>query len=88
MIQQQTDTLTPRVLIDGYERAYKSVYGRTPNIQHVGGQWYYVNGETVHRLALMAEIGRLREQMQQRQSRYQPEDRSVVQRLIARLRGL
>ncbi len=88
MLQQQTDTLTPRVLIDGYERAYKRVYGRAPNIQHVGGQWYYVNGETVHRLALMTEISRLREQAQQRPPRYQPEDRSVVQRLIDRLRGL
>lgn len=87
MIQQQTDTLTPKVLIDGYERAFARVYGRPPSIQHVGGQWYYVNGETVHRLALIAEIGRLREQAQ-RAPRYQPEDRSVIQRLIARLRGL
>lgn len=87
MIRQQDDTLTPQVIIDGYERAYERVYGRLPSAQHVGGQWYYVNGETVHRMALMAEIGRLREQAAQRK-RFQPEDRNMIQRLIARLRGI
>lgn len=87
MAQQQTDTLTPKVLVDGYERAFRRVYGRPPNIQHVGGQWYSVNGETVHRLALIAEIARLHEQAQHT-PHYLPEDRGIVQRIIARLRRL
>ena len=80
-------TLTPDVIVSSYERAYRKVYGRTPRIRHVGGQWYYIGDETVHRVTLMAEIVRLRHQARE-QSPYAPPTRSMVQRLISRLRSL
>ncbi|MAS37028.1 MAG: hypothetical protein CL610_23715 [Anaerolineaceae bacterium] len=80
-------TLTPELIINGYERAYRKVYGRDPRIRHIGGQWYYINGETVHRMTLMSEIVRLNDLAKQ-QSPYAKPTRSMVQRLIARLRGI
>ncbi len=79
-------TLTPQIIAHSYERAFREVHGRDPQIRHVGGQWYYINGETVHRFALLNEITRLRDLAQQ-QRRTQA-DRSVIQRLIAKLRGI
>ncbi|HLV35324.1 MAG TPA: hypothetical protein VKY59_09435 [Spirillospora sp.] len=80
-------TLTPHLIVEGYERAYRKVYGREPRIRHIGGQWYYVAGETVHRVTLLAEIMRLREIARQ-ESPYAPPSRSMIQRLIARLRSI
>jgi hypothetical protein len=80
-------TLTPNLIVDSYERAFRRVYGREPRVRHIGGQWYYINSETVHRVTLLAEIMRLRE-LAREQSPYEPPTRSMVQRLIARLRGL
>jgi hypothetical protein len=48
-------------------------------------EWYQVNGETVHRLTLFGEISRLRSLAQQQ--RLAKTDRSIVQRLIAKLRA-
>ncbi len=79
-------TLTPQIIAAAYERAFREVYGRDPQIRHVGGQWYYINGETVHRFALLNEITRLREQAQQQQR--SKADKGMIHRLIARLRGI
>ncbi len=79
-------TLTPQIIAESYERIYREVNGVPPTIRHVGGQWYYVNGETVHRSALIMEITRLQEMAEiQRRTRT---DRSVIQRLISRLRRI
>ena len=66
-------------------------------------EWYTVNGETVHRMTLFSETARLIELAKQQQaaqlaqqaaqqaqqSQRKPlADRSMVQRLIARLRGV
>ena len=80
-------TLTPRYVVENYRRAYTSINGREPFVRYMGNHWYDVNGETVHRSTLMEEIARLR-MMSQRQNMKSNADKSVIQRLIARLRSL
>jgi len=79
-------TLPPRYVVENYRRAYTVVNGREPFVRYMGNHWYNVNGETVHRSTLMEEIARLR-MMSQRQHIVKA-DKSVIQRLIARLRSL
>ena len=79
-------TLTPELIIHGYVRAYRKLYGREPRIRHIGGQWYYVGGETVHRVSLLNETLRLH-QLAPQQSSYAAPNRGMIQRLISRLRG-
>ena len=79
-------TLPPRYVVENYRRAYQVVNGREPFVRYMGNHWYNVNGETVHRSTLMEEIARLRNQSQ-RQHMVKA-DKSVIQRLIARLRSL
>jgi hypothetical protein len=79
-------TLTPELIVHGYTRAYRKVYGRDPRIRHIGGQWYYVGGETVHRVSLLNETLRLH-QMAPSESSYATANRGMIQRLISRLRG-
>jgi hypothetical protein len=81
-----TTTLTPRQIVESFFRAYKLVHNREAHVTHISGDWYRVNGEIVHRITLLGEISRLHH-LAQRQ-RLINADRSVVQRLIARLRGL
>ncbi len=92
-------TLTPQFIVDSFQNAYRQVYGRDAQVVHMFAEWYTVNGETVHRMTLFSETSRLRElakqqqaaqqvQQAQQQSQRKPlADRSMVQRLIARLRG-
>jgi hypothetical protein len=79
-------TLTPSLLIESYQRAYRHVHGRSPVVRHQFGEWYYVNGEIVPRSTLLVEITRLRSLAQKQ--RLQATDKSLVNRLIARLRGI
>lgn len=79
-------TLTPNAIIDNYRRAYKMVHNHEPHVNHISAEWYQVNGETVHRITLFAEITRLRGMAQQQ--RLANTDKSLVQRLIAKLRGV
>ncbi|MBI1281967.1 MAG: hypothetical protein GC179_27830 [Anaerolineaceae bacterium] len=88
-------TLTPQYIVDSFQSAYRQVYGRDAQVVHMFAEWYTVNGETVHRMTLFSETSRLRElvrvQQSQQTQRPQPRpaaDRSMVQRLIARLRGV
>lgn len=76
----------PRYVVENYRIAYVSAHGREPAVRYMGNHWYYVNGETVHRLTLLEEIGRLRS-MPPKQP-FRRTDRNVVQRLIDRLRAL
>lgn len=85
-------TLTPRSITDAFKSAYRQVHGRDPQVVHMFAEWYQVNGETVHRVTLFGEISRLRglahyQQQQRQQQRKSTADKSVIQRLIARLRG-
>jgi hypothetical protein len=84
MVAQENATLTPQVIADNFRRAFHKVNGREPQIRHLGGPWYYVNGETVHRVALMAEITRLRDLVR----RPDTADKSMIQRLIDKLRRI
>ena len=94
-MQQYNDdatTLTPRSIVDAFQRAYRQVYGRDAQVVHMFAEWYQVNGETVHRVTLFGEISRLRglaqyQQQQRQQKEKATADKSVIQRLIARLRG-
>lgn len=84
MVTQENATLTPQLIADNYRRAFKQVNGRDPQIRHLGGPWYYVNGETVHRVAVLAEITRLRDLVK----RPGMGDKGMIQRLISKLRGM
>ncbi|MBZ0291667.1 MAG: hypothetical protein K8L99_03785 [Anaerolineae bacterium] len=85
-VPSHSDTLTPQLIIHNYIRAYYEVHGREPHVRHIGGQWYYLNGETVHRMAIFNEITHLRET-----AHYQRKvqtNKSIIQRLIVKLRGI
>lgn len=79
-------TLTPHSIVENYRRAYQQVHSREPYVNHLFAEWYQVNGETVHRVTLFGEISRLRSLAQQQ--RLAKTDKSLVQRLIAKLRGI
>lgn len=81
-------TLTPHSIVESYGRAYQKVYGRLPRVRHVSGQWYCVGDETVHRLTLLTEIERLREEARQLNPFASSPNQSMIKRLIARLRTL
>jgi hypothetical protein len=78
------ETLTPQDIAEGYMRSYHALYGRQPSVRHMGGYWYQINGEIVHRTTLTSEMFRLRKLAQQQK----PIERSIVQRLITRLKSL
>jgi hypothetical protein len=84
--EDTSSTLSPNTIMEHYCRAYKMVHGNQPHITHISAEWYEVNGETVHRITLFGEITRLRGLAQQQ--RLAKTDKSLVQRLIARLRGV
>lgn len=79
-------TLTPQIIIESYQRAFQQVHGHQPGVIHVGGQWYRVGGELIHRVTLLQEITRLSE-IAQRQTLPRT-DKSLIQRLIFKLRGM
>jgi uncharacterized protein YdaU (DUF1376 family) len=81
----QDPTVQPAYIMDSYRRAFHLVHKREAHIAHMFDDWYQVNGETVHRLTLFREITRLRELAQKQ--RFGTADRSVIQRLINKLRG-
>jgi hypothetical protein len=82
--EDHSSHLTPEQITDYYRRAYRMVYNRDPQVAHAFAEWYQANGEIVHRITLFAEITRLRDQAQK--ERLKQADRSVIQRLIARLK--
>ena len=90
MLQQTMagDSIVPQNLIHNYEKMFRMAYGRDPHARHIGGQWYYVNGETVHRVALVAETARLQHLAQVRNPFLVVPTKSLINRLITRLRSL
>ncbi|HEX2906082.1 MAG TPA: hypothetical protein VHO69_04435 [Phototrophicaceae bacterium] len=79
-------TVKPKQVMETFRRAYQTVHHREPLITHMFDDWYSVNGETVHRLTLFGEITRLRELAQK--NNLLTSDKTVIQRLISRLRNL
>ncbi|HLU10964.1 MAG TPA: hypothetical protein VK003_14935 [Oceanobacillus sp.] len=86
MVLCDDPTLPPRYVVDTYRRAYEAVHGREPAVRYMGNHWYSVNGETVHRITLMEEIGRLRESS--KKPNLMRADKGLIQRLISRLRSI
>jgi hypothetical protein len=78
------ETITPQDITTSYTRSHEALYGYTPQIRHMSGYWYQVNGEIVHRSTLTAETLRLRQLVQKRNK---PET-GLIHRLIARLKTL
>lgn len=85
MIAYDDPTIPPRYVVENYRQVYSRVHNREPLCRYIGNHWYSVNGETVHRATLMEEIARLRGLAQK--PNLMSTDKSVIQRLIARLRG-
>lgn len=85
MLSRDETGPSPNIIVESYERAYQQLYGREPQVRHIGGPWYYVGGETVHRIMLLSEVKRLREELDQRKPK---PSRGVIQRLIAHLRSI
>ncbi len=79
-------TIPPREVVDSFRSAYVSVNNCDPQIFYRGNHWYMVNGEAVHRVMVLRETWRLRG-MAQRQS-LKNTDKSILSRLINKLRGL
>lgn len=73
MMQYDHDvtTLTPRHIVEAFQRAYSQVYGREAQVVHMFAEWYTVNGETVHRMTLFSETARLRDLAKQQQEQQQ-----------------
>jgi hypothetical protein len=78
--------VTPREIIETFRSAYKLVNACDPVIVYRGNQWFIVNGEAVHRAMVIREIARLRG-LAQKQTMKQT-DKSILTRLIAKLRGM
>lgn len=77
---------SPQAIVEHYRQAFLRVHHREPLVRYMGNHWFYVNGETVHKAVLIGEIDQLQD-LARKQLIFKAE-RSVVQRLIARLRGL
>ncbi|MCK6578883.1 MAG: hypothetical protein L6Q98_12330 [Anaerolineae bacterium] len=78
--------ISPREIVESFKFAYAKVNNCDPIIVYRGNHWYIINGEAVHRTMVMREIARLRG-VAQRQTLHNT-DRSILTRLINKLRGL
>ena len=79
-----TAVVSPKEVLKRYQHAFYNLHGKTCRSRHLHGEWYQINGEIVHRTTLEAEIDHLHTLLRQKQ---RPQ-KSVVQRLIDRLRNL
>lgn len=79
-------TITTDQVIKHYQRAFKLVYGYEPRVYYLRQQWYRVNGELVHHRVIMDQIAHLR--YLARKKRMKTHNRTTIQRLIDKLRGL
>ncbi len=74
-------TLTPKHIVDAFQRAYKQVYGREAQVVHMFAEWYTVNGETVHRVTLFSETVRLNDLAKQQAIIAQKQQEQFVQQM-------
>lgn len=79
-------TLTPQDIAEGYMRSYYQLHGRQPKVQHMGGYWYRINGEVVHRSTLVHEIINLRQLIKEQKKSGLP--KGIIQRLITRIKAI
>jgi hypothetical protein len=79
----------PRYLAEIYRQTFTRLHQHEPVCQYLGNQWFNVNGEMVYRAMLIDEIARLQELCQtiSPQRHIITADKSIIKRLIARLRG-
>jgi hypothetical protein len=86
------DENTPsRHLVDFYRQSFTRIHHRPPYCRYLGNKWFDVNGEMVHRSMLIEEIERLcdlYESTPEYLRNVHTTDKSVITRLIARLRRL
>ncbi|MFN8371610.1 MAG: hypothetical protein U0694_01850 [Anaerolineae bacterium] len=85
-------TATTADLVTEYTDAYEQANGWKPRIEYKGNGWYQVDNEVVHRSTLLQEIGRLRtqyrEQKAQEESYEAQRKKSLISKLIAKLRKI
>jgi hypothetical protein len=74
-------TLTPKDIVDAFQRAYRKIYGREAQVVHMFAEWYTVNGETVHRMTLFREISRLNDLVKQQAIIAQQQQEQFVQQM-------
>jgi hypothetical protein len=79
-------SIPPREIIETFKLAYSKVNSCDPIIVYRGNQWFIVNGEAVHRQMVIREIARLRGLAQKQTLRHA--DKGIINRLIAKLRGM
>lgn len=72
-------------LSEAYLDLYAQVHGQHPSLQYTGNHWYIVNGETIHGSMIERELEHMREQLRRQAQRSR---RSMIQRLIGKLRGV
>lgn len=56
----KTCNLTPGDAVKQFRAAFKTVFGREPDVTYLGNQWFRVNQELVHRRTLIEQIEHLR----------------------------
>lgn len=80
----------PRYVAEIYRQTFLRIHQHEPQCLYLGNHWYNVNGELVHRAMLMDEIVRLQELLESVAPRRSliTADKSIIKRLIARLRGI
>ncbi len=92
MVYSSEVTLSPASIAQGYVDLYERIYSRSPQVVYMGNSWYRINGELIHRSVLLTEIDRLRDlnadQFPMLAERTTPSRKSVVQRMIEKLRGM
>src|SRR5260221_3751114 len=74
-------TLTPKHIVDAFQRAYRQVYGREAQVVHMFAEWYTVNGETVHRMTLFSEIARLNDLAKQQAIIAKQQEEQFIQKM-------
>lgn len=84
MVRDEPTLSNPHYIAESYCQAYKLAHGQEPHVRYLGNHWFNVNGETAHRQMVIDEIARLRDLAVRK--RIIATEKSVVQKLIARLR--
>lgn len=78
-------TITPQDIAEGYMRSYSQLYGCPPRVQHLGGEWYKVNGEMVTRTILLDEVINIRHLIKQKKK---TTSKSLIHRLINKIKAI
>ncbi|NDJ61762.1 MAG: hypothetical protein GYB67_11595 [Chloroflexi bacterium] len=85
---QIDQTQTPEFILQEYNRCCRAVYGAENQVHYMGYGWYQVNNEVVHRMVILGEIQRLTELIAQARQPVTSAPKSVVKRLIDKLKRM